>query len=95
MGFFGGNNRNKIIEIIKSTDKKTIDKRESQNIDDIVFIDDLQIFFGGGGEKFEDKSGMGLSGKIYTIGFDEIFGGTNPGSSPIEFLFFIKPNTKL
>ena len=55
MGFFGGNNRNKIIEIIKSTDKKTIDKRESQNIDDIVFIDDLQIFFGGGGEKVEDK----------------------------------------
>ncbi|MBT7899627.1 MAG: hypothetical protein HN601_01625 [Candidatus Marinimicrobia bacterium] len=92
MGFFGGNNRNKIIEIIKSTDKKTIDKRESQNIDDIVFIDDLQIFFGGGGEKFEDKSGMGLSGKIYTIGFDEIFGGTNPGSSPIEFLFWALPD---
>lgn len=90
MGIFSmkSNNRNNIINEIINMDEKDLDKRESQNIEDVVFVDDLQVFFGGGGEDFEDKSGMGLSGKIYTIGFDEMLGGVNPTSSPIEFLFF-------
>jgi len=94
MGVFSmkSNEKNNIINEIKKMNKKDLDKRESQNLEDIVFLDDLQVFFGGGGEDFEDKSGMGLSGKIYTIGLDELFGGANIGSSPIEFLFWSLPD---
>ncbi len=92
MYFFKNSSKDQIIEEIKNMDKNKLDKREEQNINDIVFIDNLQIFFGGGGEDFEDKSGMGLSGKLYTIGIDEMFGGVSPGSSSIEFLFWSLPD---
>ena len=94
MGSFNNfkNKSNKIIDIVKNIDKKTLDKREEQNIDDIVFIDDLQVFFGGGGKDFEDKSELGLSGKMYSIGWDQLFSGNNPGRTSIEFLFWSLPD---
>jgi len=86
----GDEMKDEIIKEIKNIEN--LDKRDAQNIDDIVFVDNLQVFFGGGGSDSTDESGTLGNLKTYTVGFGESLSGQMPGRTPIEFLFWAMPD---